>query len=258
MIKTRAFVAALAFAGMAAAAHADVTFTPTVVSDYDFRGITQSANDPALQLSFDYASGPLHLGLWTSNIHFDPTEKDFKFFGSKWTEVDFIGDFSGGDDKTVKYNVGFVDYTYPGQSGADYPEIWGTLSKAWASGTLHYSWDYGGLGSNSQAYYLELNGNWSIGDSGFGILAHAGHSWGDYWDNPIVANGSYQDYALGVTKSYGHFNGTLKYIDTSSYYDQNGLDKKPFNGFPNDKAFSGKGKVVLMISTTFPWAPPGK
>ena len=263
MIKTRTYLAGLALAGMASAAYADLSVTPAVVSDYDFRGITQTANDPALSVSVDYASGPLHVGLWTSNVHFDPNETGFKFFGAKHTEVDFIADYSGGDDKTVKYNVGFVDYTYPGQSGLDFPEIWGTLSKGWASGTLHYSWDYGGLGSNSKAYYIEANGTWGIGETGFGITAHLGHSWGDYWDNSATGgNGAYQDYAVGVTKSYGHFSGSLKYIDTSSYFSR--CSKKPSSvactglpAFPDDKVASGKGKVVLSISTTFPWAAPG-
>ena len=258
MIRTRTYLAGLALAGVAFAAQAGLSVTPTVVSDYDFRGITQTANDPALQVGVDYSSGPLHVGLWTSNVNFDASETGFKFFGAKHTEVDLLGDYSGGSDETFKYNVGFVDYTYPGQSGFDYPEIWGTLSKNWLSGTLHYSWDWGGFGANSKAYYVEANATWPLAETGFGLTAHAGHSWGDAWDT--YYSGSYDDFAVGVTKSFGNYNLALKYIDTTGYYDSGSFDlnKKPALGAPNSDVGSGKGKVVLSVSTTLPWAAPAK
>jgi uncharacterized protein (TIGR02001 family) len=254
-MKSRVYLAGLALAVTAAAAQAGVSVTPTAVSDYDFRGVTQTANDPALQVGVDYAEGPLHLGLWTSNVHFDPTETGFKFFGSKHTEVDFIGDFSGGSDDTVKYNVGFVDYTYPGQSGFDYPEIWGTLSKKWFSASLHYSWDWAGTGLDLKAYYIEANATIPLADTGFSVVAHIGHSWGDYWDSEYNLNlGAYEDYSVGVTKSFGNFSFALKYVDTSGYFDKFGLDKRPASGLPNQDVFSGKGKALLSVSTTLPWA----
>jgi uncharacterized protein (TIGR02001 family) len=273
MTKLRTYLAGIALASVATAAYADLSFTPALGSDYDFRGITQTANGAALSLGVDYTTGPVHLGLWTSNINFDPfvdTSKFFDskaFFGSGHQEVDFIADYSGGDDKTFKYNFGFVDYTYPGQSILDYPEIWGTISKDWFSASLHYSWDFFGgsypASSNSSAYYVEVNGTWALGNAGFGLTAHAGHSWGDFWDNPAQfyaasPAGPYSDYAIGVTKSFGHFNTVLKYIDTTSYYDSGGYDKKQTKGYANEDVFSGKGKVLFSISTTLPWAPPGK
>ena len=33
---------------------AEYTLTPTLASDYDFRGVTQTNNAPAMQLSVDY------------------------------------------------------------------------------------------------------------------------------------------------------------------------------------------------------------
>jgi uncharacterized protein (TIGR02001 family) len=44
---------ALAVSGTAAAG--DLSFTVTATSDYDFRGVTQTANKPALQGSIDWA-----------------------------------------------------------------------------------------------------------------------------------------------------------------------------------------------------------
>ena len=258
MTKLRTYLAGLAFAGMASAAYADFSYTPTVVSDYDFRGTTQTANDPAFQLELDYSNGPLHLGVWTSNVAFDYNDTGFKFYGARSQEIDYLADYSGGDDKTVKYTFGLAEYTYPGFAEDDFLEIFGTLVKGWASATLHYSpgfFGYGGsnpLVPGASAYYIEGNFNWPVGDSGFGIVAHLGHSWGDYWDN--YNPGAYEDYAVGVTKGFGHFSAALKYIDTSGYYDTGGLDKKPYKGAPNEDVFSGKGRAVLSITTTLPWA----
>ena len=236
---------------MASAAYADFSYTPTLSSDYDFRGTTQTANDPAFALELDYNTGALHLGLWTSNVQFDANEKNFKFFGARNQEIDYLADYSGGDDKSFfKYNFGIANYTYPGQSFDDFTEVFGTLTKGWGSATLHYSPGFFGAYPKGSAYYLEGNGSWAVGDSGFGIVAHVGHSWGDYWDNHNP--GAYDDYNAGVTKSFGHWSVAVKYFDTSGYYDK--FDKKPSLGSPNDKVFSGKGKAYLSISTTLPWA----
>ena len=64
-------LAAIGLTLAAAAAHADITGTVTAVSDYDFRGITQTAQDPALQGSIDYThSSGFYLGAWGSNVDF--------------------------------------------------------------------------------------------------------------------------------------------------------------------------------------------
>ena len=55
MIKSRVLLAG-ALLVAAGAANAGVTVTPAVVSDYDFRGISQSAKDPAFQLSVNYTA----------------------------------------------------------------------------------------------------------------------------------------------------------------------------------------------------------
>lgn len=54
---------------LSAGANAAVTSTWTLASDYDFRDITQSAQDPALQASVDYVhDSGWYIGGWASNI----------------------------------------------------------------------------------------------------------------------------------------------------------------------------------------------
>ena len=57
-----------------------------------------------------------------------------------------------------------------------------------------------------------------------------------------------------MSKSFGAFSFTLKYVDTNGYFDTNGLGKKPNKGAHNEDVFSGKAKAMLSISTTLPWA----
>src|SRR5678815_1493192 len=95
-------LAALSLLALGAAAHADVTGTVTVVSDYDFRGITQTAQDPALQGSIDWTGeSGFYLGAWGSNVDFgDDVDVD--------VEVDLYGGFRGGED--ITWDVGIVYY----------------------------------------------------------------------------------------------------------------------------------------------------
>ncbi|MEJ2521643.1 MAG: TorF family putative porin, partial [Gammaproteobacteria bacterium] len=65
-------VSAFAAVLWSAAAAAGVSATVTATTDYVFRGITQSAEDPALQGSLDYeADSGFYVGAWASNVDFD-------------------------------------------------------------------------------------------------------------------------------------------------------------------------------------------
>src|SRR5262245_21791049 len=115
-------LAGLVMLATASLAHAGLSGTVTAVSDYDFRGITQSAQDPALQGSIDYASDAgFYLGAWGSNIDFDVPNDPDCCDGD--IEVDLYGGFRGGKD--VTWDVGLVYYTYPGADDIkNFPEIY--------------------------------------------------------------------------------------------------------------------------------------
>jgi uncharacterized protein (TIGR02001 family) len=82
---------ALALTLSAVAANAEITGTVTAVSDYDFRGITQTAQDPALQGSIDYAhDSGFYIGAWASNV-------DFGDCCDENIEVDLYTGFRGGE-----------------------------------------------------------------------------------------------------------------------------------------------------------------
>jgi uncharacterized protein (TIGR02001 family) len=235
MIKSRILLAG-ALLAVCGAASADITVTPAVVWDYDFRGVSQTAGDPALQagITYTHASGA-YVGAWASNVQFGP--------GDPNVEMDFFGGFAGGDaTKSVGYDVGIIYYTYVSASGLNYPEIYAGITKGWFNVKLSYSWDWGGSDRPSfvsgTAYYLEGNATIPL-PAGFTGLAHIGWSDGSYWSD-AYGNG-YVDWAVGASHAFGHFTGTLKYIDGSDLPDG------------GSKFFKTDGKAWVGFQTTLPW-----
>jgi uncharacterized protein (TIGR02001 family) len=223
-------LAALALSLTALAARAEITGTVTAVSDYDFRGITQSAQDPALQGSIDYAhESGFYAGVWGSNVDFGDDAE---------VEVDYYGGYSGGED--ITYDVGVIWYSYPDTDAQyDFGEVYGEVGYKWLSGKIWYSPDFSSTGDS--AFYYEANGAFEL-PANFGLSAHVGYSDGDYWDSAF--DGGYMDWSVGVTYTLGHFDLGLKWID--------GSDLEEADGTPDD-VFSSEARAVFSVSTTFPW-----
>jgi uncharacterized protein (TIGR02001 family) len=227
--------AAGAFALMmaATAAQADeLSATVTAVSDYDFRGISNSARDPALQGSLDYSSDHMwYAGIWASTIDFGPIDTDI--------EADLILGLSGGSEDTVTWDLGVTYYAYLGESDLNYPEFYVGLDRKFTDtfsmgGKFWYSQDYAGV--DESASYLEVNGRFEL-PKDFGLEFHVGRSDGDYWD--AVNGDGYTDYAIGLTYSYKGIDFGLKYVDGSDLPD-GGVD-----------LFSTESKVLFTIGKTF-------
>jgi uncharacterized protein (TIGR02001 family) len=229
MIKSRVYLAGLALAVAAAAAHAELSVTPAVVSDYDWRGNSQSGKDPAFQLGADYSTGPFHVGVWGSTVDFgDDTD----------VELDLLADFSFGSDETANFNTGFVYYTYPGSSDYNFPEIWFKASKSFFTAALNYSWDFANL--DESGWYADVSAAFPLGETGIDLTAHIGHAFGDVYDTP-VGNFDYTDYSIGIAKSFGNFDTALKFV--ASDQDTN-----------EDDVFNNEDRVIFSVSTTLPWA----
>lgn len=230
-------LAALGLLLAAAAANAQVSSTVTLTNDYDFRGASQSATDPAIQASIDYAQeSGWYVGAWASNVDFG-NEVDIDY------EVDLYTGFSGGDEEGLGWDVGFIYYAYPDDSDANYPEIYGKINYNVFSGALFYSNDF--VNSNESAVYLSGDVNLPM-PSNFSLLAHAGYNFGDFWDGQDGESSSdYIDWSVGVGYTAGHFDLALKWVDTT-------LDDGDF-WFSRDDVNNTEGRVVFTVATTFPW-----
>ncbi|HEY0940458.1 MAG TPA: TorF family putative porin [Steroidobacter sp.] len=224
-------LAALGLMGAAAVANAEVTSTWTLTNDYDFRGYSQSAKDPAIQGSIDYAADSgWYVGAWGSNVDFD-SDVDL--------EVDLYTGFSGESEGGLGYDVGVVYYAYPDDSDLNYFEAYGGISKDWFAGKLWFSNDLGGddTDGSTEAFYLEANATFPLPQN-FSLLAHVGYSWGDYWDE---VGDETLDYSIGVGYTLNRFDLALKYVDTDTDVVERG------------DVFNNEGRVIFTIATTFPW-----
>jgi uncharacterized protein (TIGR02001 family) len=235
-------LAAIGLLGAATAANAGVTSTWTLTNDYDFRGNSQSAKDPAIQGSVDYAAeSGWYIGAWGSNVDFGPADVDL--------EVDLYSGFTGTSEGGLGYDVGVVYYAYPDESDFNYFEIYGSVSYEWFKAKLWYSDAFGGdvgeataigrVGDDAvSAWYLEGNATIPLPQN-FSVLLHAGYSTGDYWDNAI--GDDTLDYSFGVGYTLDKFNLALKYVDTDT------------DVVVKDDVFNNEGRVIFTVATTFPW-----
>lgn len=212
----------------------DLSFTPTFTSDYDFRGISNSALKPAFQPSLDLSTdGGFRANVWASNIEFGIPDVD--------VELDYALAWSG-DAAGLNLDSGVALYTYPNASDLNYPEAWVGLAREFGDtlaidGKLWYSWNY--AGADRSATYVESNATLGLPVGGLELSLHAGYSSGDYWDD--VNGRGYLDYAVGVSKTFGRLDVALKFIDGSDLPDLVGSD-----------IFSTDRKLVFSVATQFP------
>lgn len=148
-----AAVAALLTAGAASAQSApEVAWNVGVVSDYVFRGYSQTLEDPAIQGGVDATIDAFYVGAWASNVDFgDDTN----------VEVDLYGGYRG-EAAGFAFDVGAVGYGYvnaPDGADYDYVELKAAASRAIGPATfgaaVYWSPDFFGL--DEEATYVEAN-----------------------------------------------------------------------------------------------------
>jgi uncharacterized protein (TIGR02001 family) len=272
---------ALAVAGALASpmmAHADeapspLSFNVGVVSDYLFRGVSQTHGKPAVQAGVDYAfSNGFYVGAWASNVTW---VKDW--IGDGKMEVDVYGGYKGAITEDLGYDIGYITYNYPGKGAAtawlanpNTQEAYLGLSYKWLSAKYSYAtsshfigW-YGGPAYDQKTRgsdYLELNANYDLGD-GWTLIGHVGHQKvKGYVDTPALKSADYTDWKIGVSKDVGFGVVTFAYSDTnakgscssaggtSSYcWGNNGSQAAaPSSGFKD----VARGTAVLSFVKTF-------
>ncbi len=87
-------------------------------SNYIWRGQTQTLDEAALSGGFDYVhDSGVYVGVWGSNVDFGADDN---------MEIDYYGGYAG-EAGALGYDVGYIDYNYPGGSG-DFEEWYLGLS----------------------------------------------------------------------------------------------------------------------------------
>ena len=116
-LPTAVFAADAAPAAAPAPAYT-VSYNVGLYSQYIFRGLTQTDKKPALQGGVDFAhSSGFYLGAWGSNISW---LEDDGLYKNSSLELDVYGGYANTiGDTGVGYNVGLLQYIYPGAKVAD-------------------------------------------------------------------------------------------------------------------------------------------
>jgi uncharacterized protein (TIGR02001 family) len=231
--------------GVSMAEDSPLSFNLGAVTDYRYRGISQTRFKPALQGGLDYGfpSG-VYVGAWASTIKWI---KDNGVDGG--VELDLYGGikFPVMTDFTV--DLGVLRYEYVGNklkdtgfySNASTTEVYAALG--YGPLTAKYSHSVTDLFGNidsKNSKYLELNASFDLGN-GWGIAPHVGRQ---LVKNLSVA--SYTDYSIAVTKDIEGFVVGLSLVGTNA--DENFYVPGPS---ANSSKFLGKDGVVLSVKKTF-------
>ncbi len=193
-------------------------------TDYRFRGISQTTEDPALSGGFDYSYTPygFYAGVWASNLDFgEDTSVNPALQDAADLEIDFYGGFGGEFAGTgIGWDIGGLYYMYPGSdtgSGVadyDYFEVYGSLSYDFGNfdvaGGLAYSPDYFFESDDSLYVYGDIGV--PLPFAGLALAGHVGHQWID--NNAQFGTPDYLDWSVGLSKEIGIFGFDLSYIDT--------------------------------------------
>ena len=197
------------------------TYNIGLYSQYVFRGLTQTAQRPAIQGGADYShSSGLYAGTWASNINWLEDGGNWHSGSMEW---DIYGGFRNTIGSTgIGYDVGLLNYVYPGTKtaaakGTNFVdpytlELYAALSYQWLQAKISYSaTDTFGVKNSDGTYYAELNANYPIGDTGYTVMGHVGRQEFDGKSNTVVTGSadndklySYTDYKLGASKTWAN------------------------------------------------------
>ncbi|MBV8123502.1 MAG: hypothetical protein JO370_05405 [Paucibacter sp.] len=239
-----------------------------LVSDYRFRGISQTWMNPAIQGGLDYAAqGPLsglYVGTWGSNVSGNSYNNGA---GMEW---DVYGGWRTTVADTVSLDFGALAYIYPGASLNSAPgvasntkynnvDVYGSFSvggftaklsvaatnyfglNSTTAGFAYYS-PLSAAGSSKGSAYLDLTYSADLGQ-GYSASLHLGrlemHHYGEL---------SYTDAKLALSKDFSDgFSASVAVIGTDA-------DKR-FYQVTNSAGLApkavGKAGVVLGVSRSF-------
>lgn len=216
----------------------EVTITGSValVSDYRFRGVSQSDKDPAIQggVTLNHSSG-LYGGFWASNL------AGWGTFGGPNLETDIILGYKTEVSEGLSVDVGVTYFMYPG--GADetdffepYVKLSGTVGPAALTVGVAYAPQQQALGrvyrtgaefvagtpfdpgDKEDNIYVFGDAAGAIPGTPFTLKAHLGYSDGNPGLGPngtsVAPTGSYLDWALGIDTTWKNLTFGVLYVDT--------------------------------------------
>jgi uncharacterized protein (TIGR02001 family) len=209
-----------------------LTYNAGVVTDYRYRGITQSRNEAAVQGGVDYAhKSGFYVGAWASTIKWIA---DYSYSAGTKTGTDISGnvelDVYGGYKfdlaKDVTMDVGYLRYQYVGNNlemtggrarsnygDANTNEVYTAITMGPITAKYSYSLgDLFGYIDSKGSGYFDLSANFEVIPS-WTVTPHFGRQ----TVTAATYNASYNDMSLTVTKDLGKgLTASLGYYGTNA------------------------------------------
>jgi len=248
----------------------EITVTGSVglVSDYRFRGVSQTDKEMAVQggITATHASG-VYVGTWASNL------AGWGTFGGSNMELDLVGGFATEISSGVTLDVGLTWYMYPGgASETDFAEPYVKLSTTvgpakallgvayapkqealgkWCSDADCTIFDPGDKEDN---LYIWTDVSAGIPDIPVTLKGHLGYSDGNSGLGPngtsVAPTGKYLDWMLGADLALGPVTLGVAYIDTDIGKAESAYLAPNFRSTKNGSSISGS-TVVFSLSASF-------
>jgi len=248
----------------------EITVTGSVglVSDYRFRGVSQTDKEMAVQggITATHASG-VYVGTWASNL------AGWGTFGGSNMELDLVGGFATEISSGVTLDVGLTWYMYPGgASETDFAEPYVKLSTTvgpakallgvayapkqealgkWCSDADCTIFDPGDKEDN---LYIWTDVSAGIPDTPVTLKGHLGYSDGNSGLGPngtsVAPTGKYLDWMLGADLALGPVTLGVAYIDTDIGKAESAYLAPNFRSTKNGSSISGS-TVVFSLSASF-------
>jgi uncharacterized protein (TIGR02001 family) len=199
---------ALCLALAAVDVSAQMSGSLTLVSNYRYRGVSLSHNDPAAQfaLVYDHAQG-WYAGAFASTV-------DIGLSSKRELQGIFFAGYAQSTPSGLSWEVG-TDYSaFTGGRSYGYPEVYVGFTYEGLSGRLYYAPRY--YGQDESAVYGEINGAQRLADR-IRLLAHVG-VFRNRGSSVYGVPDHVVDAKLGLGFDFDRFNVELSWVGISSSY----------------------------------------
>lgn len=220
-----------------------VTGGAAIVSDYRFRGLSQSGEEAAVQgwATVTHSSG-LYAGFWGSSTDIVTVDSALNLTNQN-TEIDAIVGYStklGG----VTVDGGVTYYIYPG--GTDLPtdffepylSVSGDVGPANLKVGVAYAFDGQNALANNSNLYLYTDAKIAVPSTPLTLKGHVGYSKNDNY-GILLGDNDYMDYSIGAEASWKALTFGVSYVNTDV--------TKAFG----IKEAGADGTVVFSVSAAF-------
>ncbi len=209
-----------------------ITGSATVVSDYRFRGFSQTNEEAAIQGGFTVAhESGVYVGTWGSSIGFN-----------NGTEIDVFAGFATEVASGLTADVGATLYLYPGSNNTSvfepYFALTGTVGPATIKGMVAWAPDGQDSLGDAGGFYTSAAVTVAIPDTPFKLKGSLGHSWSDSFLGGYDGDGKVLDYSIGAEASWKVLTFGISYVNTN--------EDAPFK-----EAFGADGAVLFTLGAAF-------